>query len=135
MNKQRLFCPAFLVVLVSVVVVARARPSDAVASAPLGDAIRGKNVFERRCTGCHALDRNDEGPRLGGVYGRTSGTVSRFPYSEALQRAHIVWDDKSLERWLAGPDIFVPGSGMPVYVPKPEERRDLIAYLKANSKK
>jgi cytochrome c2 len=31
---------------------------------------RGKEIFEKRCGGCHSLDRDKEGPRLRGVYGR-----------------------------------------------------------------
>src|SRR5271163_2213265 len=50
-----------------------------------GDGIRGRAVFEKRCTGCHALDRNGEGPRLAGVYGQTSGAVAGYPYSDALK--------------------------------------------------
>src|ERR1700677_4040975 len=41
----------------------------------------GKELFEKRCGGCHALDRDKEGPRLGGVYGRTAASVSTFLYS------------------------------------------------------
>jgi hypothetical protein len=44
--------------------------------AAVGDAVRGKDVFERRCTGCHSLDQNREGPRLRWVFGRISGTGS-----------------------------------------------------------
>ncbi len=32
-----------------------------------GDAARGKDVFEKRCTGCHALETDREGPHLRGV--------------------------------------------------------------------
>jgi cytochrome c len=109
-----------------------AHPAQAAAPAA---AIRGKAVFQTRCIGCHSLDRDDEGPRLKNVYGRSSGTVPGFPYSDALKLAHIVWNDKSLEKWLAEPDILVPGSGMPVYVTDAQERRDVIEYLKAISKK
>jgi cytochrome c len=42
--------------------------------------LRGKETFEKRCGGCHSLDRDKEGPRLRGVYGRTSGSVSSFNY-------------------------------------------------------
>ena len=63
-----------------------------------GDPARGKDVFERRCTGCHSLDQNREGPRLRGVFGRVSGSVSDFTYSSALKQAHITWNDVSLER-------------------------------------
>jgi cytochrome c2 len=34
------------------------------------DAAAGRTVFEKRCTGCHALDHEKEGPRLAGVVGR-----------------------------------------------------------------
>jgi cytochrome c len=95
-----------------------------------GDAARGKDVFEKRCTGCHAMAQDREGPRLQGVYGRVSGTVAGFPYSDALKKAHVVWDDGSLEKWLADPDAFLPGNNMDFLVTKPQERKDLIAYFK-----
>ena len=64
------------------------------------------------------------------VYGRTSGVVPGFGYSAALKQAHIVWNDTSLEHWLADPDTLVPGNNMEFRVAKPQERRDLIALLK-----
>ncbi|MGA8531580.1 MAG: heme-binding domain-containing protein [Acidobacteriaceae bacterium] len=98
-----------------------------------GDPVRGKALFEKRCTGCHALTQNHEGPRLQGVYGRTSGTVANFAYSPELKKAHVVWDDQSLEKWLTDPDALIPGNDMDFLVSKPQERRDLIAYLKQSS--
>lgn len=98
-----------------------------------GDAIRGKAVFEKRCTGCHALEQNREGPRLAGVYRRKSGTIPDFPYSTELKQAGIVWDERSLDAWLTDPDTLVPGSNMEFHVAKAEERRDLIEFLKASS--
>jgi cytochrome c len=95
-----------------------------------GNPIRGKEVFEKRCTGCHAMTQNGEGPRLQGVYGRISGEVAAFGYSSALKQAHIAWNDTSLEQWLADPDTLVPGNNMEFHVAKPQERRDLIAFLK-----
>src|ERR1700736_4827496 len=44
---------------------------------------RGKEVFEKRCGGCHSPDRDKEGPRLKGVYGRESGAVETLKYSDA----------------------------------------------------
>ena len=43
-----------------------------------GDAVHVKAVFEKRCTGCHALEADREGPRLAGVYGRKAGNVAGF---------------------------------------------------------
>jgi cytochrome c len=100
-----------------------------------GDPIRGKALFEKRCTGCHALTQNHEGPRLQGVYGRTAGSVAGFAYSAALKKAAMVWDEKTLDRWLTDPDAFIAGNDMDFLVSKPQERQDLISYLRQTSGK
>ena len=100
-----------------------------------GNTSRGKALFEKRCTGCHALTQNHEGPQLKGVYGRTSGSVADYAYSEALKKARIVWDDHSLGKWLTDPDALVPNNNMDFLVSNPQERRDLISYLKLVSGK
>jgi cytochrome c len=102
------------------VVVMTARPET-------GD---GKTVFEKRCSGCHSLDHDKEGPRLGGVYGRAAGSVASFNYSDALKSSHITWDAASLDKWLAGPDKFVPDTDMAFHVESATERSAIIAYLK-----
>lgn len=96
----------------------------------VGDAARGKAVFEKRCTGCHAMDVDREGPRLKGVYDRKAGSVAGFNYSAGLKNLGVTWNDATLERWLSDPDLVVPDNNMSFGVPKAEERRDLIAYLK-----
>jgi cytochrome c len=100
-----------------------------------GDSARGKELFERRCTGCHSMTRNREGPQLQGVYGRVSGSVANYAYSQTLKKSQIVWDEKSLEQWLTDPDAFLPGNNMDFLVSRPQERRDLISYLKQSSGK
>ena len=99
------------------------------------DSARGKDVFERRCGGCHALDNDKEGPRLRGVYGRASGSVSSFKYSDALKNAHITWNAESLEKWLTDPEKVVADNDMAFHLEKADERRDVIAYLKSLSSK
>jgi cytochrome c len=96
----------------------------------VGDAVHGKAVFEKRCTGCHAMDADRKGPRLAGVYGRKAGSVAGFNYSAGLKNSGITWNDATLERWLSDPDLVVKDNNMDFSVPKAEERRDLIAYLK-----
>jgi cytochrome c len=98
-----------------------------------GDPVRGKELFQKRCTGCHALAENREGPKLQGVYGRNAGAVANFAYSMALKKARIIWDEKSLESWLTDPDAFLPGNDMDFLVSKPQDRQDLISYLKQSS--
>jgi cytochrome c len=93
----------------------------------------GKDLFAKRCGGCHALDRDKEGPRLGGVYGRAAAALASFAYSEALKKSKIEWNDGTLEQWLADPDQLVPGNDMTFHVEKADERNAIIAYLKENS--
>jgi cytochrome c len=94
----------------------------------------GKALFEKRCGGCHALDRDKEGPRLGGVYGRTAGTVDSFQYSEALKKAKLRWTEETLDKWLTDTEKLVPDNDMTFHVEKPEERSAIIAYLKSTGK-
>ncbi len=98
-------------------------------------AATGKTLFEHRCGGCHALDRDKEGPRLGGVFGRRAGSVATFEYSDALRKSKIVWNAATLEKWLRGPEEFVPGVDMGFYLENSAERRDIIAFLEQNSRR
>ena len=94
-----------------------------------------KALFEKRCGGCHALDRDKEGPRLGGVYGRAAGRVDSFQYSDALKKTRIVWSDTTLDSWLTDTEKLVPNNDMTYHVEKPDERREIIAYLRQTSGK
>ena len=95
----------------------------------------GKELYEKRCGGCHAMDRDKEGPRLGGVYGRAAAMVPTFDYSAALKKSKITWNEETLEKWLADPDKLVPDNDMPFHVQNADERHDIIAYLKQTSGK
>ena len=100
-----------------------------------GDAKNGKILFEKRCTGCHSLESNKEGPRLGNVLGRKAGSVSDFSYSDELKAAHIIWDEGSLDQWLANPDAVVPNNDMAFHISNPQERADIIQFLRLSSGK
>ena len=99
------------------------------------DASKGKDLFERRCGGCHSLDRDKEGPRLRDVYGRVSGSVSAFKYSDALKNARITWNWETLDKWLTDTDKLVPDNDMMFRVVIADERSAIIAYLKQLSGK
>ena len=92
---------------------------------------RGEAAFEKRCSGCHALDVDKEGPRLRGVYGRKAATLTTFQFSDALKASNITWDDEKLDRWMGEPEKLVPNSDMGFFrVASAEERLDLVAYLR-----
>jgi cytochrome c oxidase assembly protein Cox11 len=98
------------------------------------DPKRGQGLFAERCAACHSLDANKTGPLLGGVVGRLAGTVSGYDYSPALHGAGLRWSADALDHWLADPRKFVPGARMPVRVLDPATRRDIIAYLEAQTR-
>ena len=95
---------------------------------------RGKEFFERRCSGCHAPDFNKVGPRLRGVLNRKAGTVEGFPYSDGLRNSGFAWDEKRLEQWLENPDAVVKDNDMEFRVGNADERASIIAYLKSLSR-
>jgi cytochrome c len=97
-----------------------------------GNVGQGKQVFASRCAGCHSLEQHREGPKLAGVFGRASGTAPGFIYSFALKKAAVKWDEQSLDKWLANPDAAVPMNNMYFHVARAEQRRNLIAFLKAS---
>ena len=94
------------------------------------DALRGEQVYAR-CQACHALAADWVGPHHCGLFGRLAGSVPGFDYSEAMKKSRIVWNDATLDRFLAMPLAVVPGSSMTYAgIADPAERADLIAYLK-----
>jgi cytochrome c len=94
------------------------------------DPSAGKDLFGRRCSGCHATDSNQEGPRLRGVLGRKAGTVPGFSYSDAIRRSGIVWTEDLLNKWLQNPEALVKDNDMEFRVANTYERAALVAYLK-----
>ena len=95
-----------------------------------GDAARGEALYAR-CRGCHSIERNRIGPMHRGLFGRAAGSVAGFAYSEAMKNSGIVWDEATLDDFLAHPRQTVPGTKMTYAgIADAQERADLIAYLK-----
>lgn len=110
--------------------VAGAASATSSATVVHGDSTRGAMIYER-CLACHALAYDRTGPRHCGLFGRRAGSVQGFPYSVAMKRSTIVWNDKTLDRFLANPLKEVPGTAMGYAgVADGRERADLIAYIK-----
>ena len=101
------------------------------ADGPLkGDPEAGKAGYDR-CLACHALAYDRTGPRHCGLFGRRAGGVKDFAYSEAMKRSGIVWNEKTLDRFLANPLAAVPGTAMGYAgVTDVRERANLIDWLR-----
>lgn len=95
-----------------------------------GDAARGETIYQR-CLACHSLEHDRVGPRHCGLFGRKAGSLPGYAYSPAMKNHGVTWDEKTLDHFLENPLKTVPGTKMGYAgVKDPQERADLIAYLK-----
>lgn len=97
-----------------------------------GNAQAGQRLFQSMCATCHVVTAENKpaGPHLAGIIGRKAGSVVNYRYSEALADSAIVWDEKTLNDYLANPKQVVPSTTKAVNVPSAQIRLDLIEYLK-----
>ncbi len=98
-----------------------------------GDPKRGAAVY-RACVACHSLEPNLHltGPSLAGLWGKKAASVQEFPrYSRALKAQEFIWDETTLNAWVANPDAFVKDNSMTFRGIKDDKARgDLIAFLR-----
>jgi cytochrome c2 len=64
-----------------------------------GDAKKGANLFKTRCAQCHSVvesEGNKIGPNLHGLFGRKTGSVEGFSYTDANKQKGITWKEDTL---------------------------------------
>lgn len=102
------------------------------------DVGKGRQAFIERCAVCHSvgavLRGGELGPDLAGIYGRLMGRKGDFEYSPNMAGAVFVWNFATLNRFLANPSGFVPGTKMtaPPVIDR-EMRLQIVAFLKQQS--
>lgn len=108
-----------------------AMATSAVAAPPSGE-----DVFDQRCSVCHALAPapGKMGPPLAGVVGRKAGTLAGYAYSNALKASGITWSAETLDAYVKAPAKTVPGTKMLLGAPDAQQRAAVIQYL-ASAKK
>ena len=98
------------------------------------DVAKGEAVF-KKCAACHTVAQggpNGIGPNLWAALGKPHGHVAGFSYSDALKSVPGNWDFEGMDKWLANPKKYAPGTKMTFAgLGNPEERANLIAYLNA----
>lgn len=99
-----------------------------------GNREAGEKVFKSKCGACHTVEagKNRVGPSLHNVAGRPAASIAGFKYSDNMKESKIVWTDDKLDAYLEDPKKVVPKGNMAfVGLKKPEERADVIAYIKS----
>jgi cytochrome c len=94
-----------------------------------GQAAHGQMLYQSMCMACHSIEYNGVGPAHMGLFNRKAGSQRDYTYSAAVAASKVVWNEK-LDQWLTDPEKFIPGQKMGFMVASPQDREDLIAYLK-----
>lgn len=100
------------------------------------DAAKGQSSA-KKCLACHVFDKggpNKIGPDLYGIVGREKAHHQGFNYSAGMKGKGGSWTYEDLDHFLESPKGFVPGTIMAFAgVPNPQERANILAYLKSLS--
>ncbi|CAD6565174.1 MAG: iso-1-cytochrome c [Cyphobasidiales sp. Tagirdzhanova-0007] len=81
------------------------------------------------------LPSNKVGPNLHGLFGRHTGQVEGFSYTEANIKKGIVWEENTLFEYLENPKKYIPGTKMAFAgLKKDKDRNNLITWLKESTK-
>ena len=84
------------------------------ASAQAGDIAKGEKTF-KKCAACHLVDKekNKTGPHLVNLFGREAGSLKSYKkYSKAIKTSGIVWNEETLDGFLAKPKSYLKGTKM-----------------------
>ena len=120
----------------SAVVAAPAEPADLGTLLALASAEAGEKIF-KKCKACHTVGKggpNRVGPNLWDIVGGGVAGRQGFRYSGALAGKGGQWTYEDLDRFLAKPKDFVPGTKMTFRgLKKAEQRAHVIAYIRTLS--
>jgi cytochrome c len=101
------------------------------------DPAKGKDVA-KQCQVCHTLEKggpNRVGPNLWNIVESPRGEDrGGFNFSAAMKKKGGKWTYEELNKFLSGPQAYIPGTAMTfIGLPRDNQRADVIAYLRTLS--
>ena len=99
-------------------------------------AADGEKIF-KKCLSCHSIakeGKNKIGPKLFGVLGRQTGSISDYKYSKAMASHGKIWSLDEMNSFLIKPKDWIKGTKMSFAgLKKAKDRAAVILYMNENT--